>query len=73
MSMEGIHDVCITEGTVDGEQFSYFVRIHSPDLSPAEEVFSQMKYIMEQNHKLFKHALHPWCRACLKKLGAEHV
>lgn len=102
MSMEGIHDVYITEGTVDGVQFSEFVRssllpilmpfnsinprsvvimdnasIHhvqkvsdlverqagaklhylppySPDLNPAEGVFSQIKYIMKQNHKLFQ-------------------
>ena len=45
MSMEGIHDVYITEGTVDGEGFSEF---------------SQIKFIMKQNHKLFfKYALHP--------------
>ena len=102
MSMEGIHDVYITEGSVDGENFSEFVRssllpilmpfdninprsvvimdnasIHhvqevsnlietqagarlhylppySPDLNPAEGVFSQIKYIMKQNHKLFQ-------------------
>ena len=100
MSMEGIHDVYITEGTVDGAQFSDFVRssllpmpfnsinprsvvimdnasIHhvqevsdlietqagaklhylppySPDLNPAEGVFSQIQYIMKQNHKLFQ-------------------
>ena len=102
VSMEGIHDVYITEGTVNGEGFSEFVRnsllpillpfnninprsvvimdnasIHhvrevsdlietqagarlhylppySPDLNPAEGVFSQMKYIMKQNHKFFQ-------------------
>ena len=102
MSMEGIHDVYITEGTVDGQGFSEFVRsyllpillpfnnvnprsviimdnasIHhvqeisdlietqagaklhylppySPDLNPAEGVFSQIKCIMKQNHKLFQ-------------------
>ena len=102
ISMEGIHDVYITRGTIDGEQFSDFVRstllpilmpfnninprsvvimdnasIHhvqevsdlietqagakllylppySPDLNPAEGVFSQIKSIMKQNHKLFQ-------------------
>ena len=101
MSMNGIHNVYITERTVNGEQFSDFVRctllpnlmpfnninphlvvimdnasIHhvqevsdlvetqtgaklhylppySPDLNPAG-VFSQIKSILKQNHKLFQ-------------------
>ena len=98
VSMEGIHDVYVTEGTVDSEGFSEFVRTslpilmpfninprsivimdnasinhvqevsdlietqagarlhylppNSPDLNPAEGVFSQIKCIMKQNHKL---------------------
>lgn len=102
MSLEGIHDVLITEGTVDGEKFVDFITeyllpilmpfnyvnprsvvimdnasIHhvdevtdliekqcgaklcflppySPDLMPAEGVFSQVKSIMKENHKLFQ-------------------
>ena len=95
MSMEGIHDVYVTEGTVDGQGFSELVRsyllpvllpfnninprsvvvmdnasIHhvqevsgakllylppySPDLNPTEGVFSQIKCIIKQNHKLFQ-------------------
>ena len=99
MSLEGIHDVYITEGTVNGDRFAEFVTkcllpiiepfnwtnhqsvvvmdnasIHhvdaitrlierqhgarvcyfppySPDLMPAEGVFSQVKSIMKENHK----------------------
>ena len=96
MSMEGIHDVYITEGSVEFVRSSLLpilmpfdninprsvvimdnasihhvqevsnlietqagVRLHylppySPDLNPAEGVFSQIKYIMKQNHKLFQ-------------------
>ena len=102
MSLDGIHDVYITEGTVDGEKFTDFIRksllpilfpfkivnpysvvimdnasIHhvdkvqdlienqagaklcylppySPDLMPAEGVFSQIKSIMKENHQLFQ-------------------
>ena len=102
MSLEGIHDVFLTEGTVNGEKFVGFVKdyllpvlmpfnyvnprsvvimdnasIHhveevtdlierqcgaklcflppySPDLMPAEGVFSQVKSIMKENHKLFQ-------------------
>lgn len=102
VSMEGIHDVFITEGAVDGTKFSEFIRssllpvltpfnnvnprsvvimdnasIHhvqevshlietqaraklhylppySPDLNPAEGVFSQVKSIMKLNHMLFQ-------------------
>ena len=102
MSLEGIHDVFITEGTVDGDKFVQFITeyllpilmpfncinpksvvimdnasIHhvdevtdlierqcgaklcflppySLDLMPAEGVFSQVKSIMKENHKLFQ-------------------
>lgn len=102
MSLEGIHDVCLFEGTVNGEKFEQFIScclspivkpfnwinphsvvimdnasIHhvdgvvdlienqlgarllflppySPDLNPIEEVFSQVKAIMKQNHTLFQ-------------------
>ena len=102
MPLEGIHDVYITEGTVNGDRFAEFVTkcllpiiepfnwtnhqsvvvmdnasIHhvdaitrlierqhgarvcyfppySPDLMPAEGVFSQVKSIMKENHKLFQ-------------------
>lgn len=102
VSMEGVHDVFITEGTVNGERFTDFIRtsllpvlmpfnninprsvvimdnasIHhvqevshlietqaraklhflppySPDLNPAEGVFSQVKSIMKQNRMLFQ-------------------
>lgn len=102
MSIDGIHDVYITEGTVNGEKFTDFIRnyllpillpfnnvnpysvvimdnasIHhvcevedlivnqagarlcylppySPDLMPAEGVFSQIKSIMKENHQLFQ-------------------
>ena len=103
MSLEGgIHDVYITQGTVDGDKFVDFITeyllpilmpfnyinprsvvimdnasIHhveevtdlierqckarlcflppySPDLMPAEGVFSQVKSIMKENHKLFQ-------------------
>jgi len=32
----------------------YFLPPYSPDLMPAEEVFSQVKSIMKENHKLFQ-------------------
>ena len=102
VSLEGISDVCIIEGTVNGEKFEQFIRsclipilqpfnwinphsvvimdnasIHhvdgvtdlienqigakllflppySPDLNPAEEVFSKIKGIMKQNDALFQ-------------------
>ena len=102
MSLEGIHDVYLAEGSVNGEKFEHFVKecllpvlmpyngvnprsivvmdnasIHhvqqvtdlienqakakliflppySPDLNPAEEVFSKVKYIMKQNDALFQ-------------------
>ena len=102
MSLDGIHDVYVTEGTVNGEKFADFVRncllpvlkpfnymnshsvvimdnasIHhvqdvvdlierqagakvcflppySPDLNPAEGVFSQVKSLLKQNHNLFQ-------------------
>ena len=102
VSLEGISDVCIIEGTVNGEKFEQFIRsclipilqpfnwinphsvvimdnasIHhvdgvtdlienqigakllflppySPDLNPAEEVFSKIKGIMKQNDVLFQ-------------------
>ena len=97
MLLEGIHDVFVTEGTVDGDKFVQFITeyqflcyinprsvvimnnasIHhvdevtdlierqcgaklcflppySPDLMPAEGVFSQMKSIRKENHKLFQ-------------------
>ena len=102
ISMDGIHDVFIAEGTMNGERFTMFVRnvllphlnpfngvnprsvvimdnasIHhvdqvvdlierqagaklcflppySPDLNPAEGVFSQIKSIMKQNDQLFQ-------------------
>ena len=102
LSLEGIHDCYITDGTVNGEKFTAFVRdcllpvllpfnwtnprsvvvmdnasIHhvdnvtrliegqcgaklcylppySPDLMPAEGVFSQIKSIMKENYKLFQ-------------------
>ncbi len=102
MSLEGIHDVYLFEGTVNGEKFEEFIRscllpmlqpfnginphsvvimdnasIHhvqsatdltenqagarllflppySPDLNPAEEVFSQVKATMKQNDALFQ-------------------
>lgn len=100
--MEGILDISIVEGTMNGERFQDFIRtivlphlqpfnwtnpnsvvimdnasIHhtegvadlienqagarliylppySPDLNPAEEVFSQVKSIMKQNDQLFQ-------------------
>lgn len=102
MSLDGIHDVFVTEGTVNGEVFTDFLKqcvlpvlkpfnyvnthsvvimdnasIHhtqevldlietqagarvcflppySPDLMPAEGVFSQVKSILKQNHELFQ-------------------
>ena len=102
MSLDGIHDVYIAEGNVDGQKFSDFVsssllpvlmpfnnvnprsvvimdnasihhvqevsdlietqagaKLHylppySPDLNPTEGVFSQIKFIMKENHKLFQ-------------------
>ena len=102
MSLEGINDVSLFVGTVNGERFEEFIRnclmpilqpfnwinphsvvimgnasIHhmdgvvdlienqigahllflspySPDLNPAEEVFSQVKAIMKQNDALFQ-------------------
>lgn len=102
MSTEGIHDIHIIEGTMNGERFEEFLKttvlpilqpfnwinqhsvvimdnasIHhtegvidlienqagarliflppySPDLNPAEEVFSQVKSIMKQNDQLFQ-------------------
>ena len=102
LSLEGIHDVYLAEGSVNGEEFEHFVKecllpvlmpfnginscsvvvmdnasIHhvhqvtdlienqaqakliflppySPDLNPAEEVFSKVKYIMKQNDALFQ-------------------
>ena len=102
ISLQGIHDCYITDGTVNGEKFTKFVRtyllpvllpfnwrnprsvvimdnasIHhvdaittlverqygakllylppySPDLMPAEGVFSQIKSIMKENYKLFQ-------------------
>ena len=105
--MDGIHDVYITEGTVNGEKFADFVKscllpvlkpfnysnshsvvimdnasIHhvqevvdlietragarvcflppySPDLMPAERVFSQVKSLLKQNHELFQICLDP--------------
>ena len=100
--MDGIHDVYITEGTVNGEKFADFVKscllpvlkpfnycnshsvvimdnasIHpvqevvdlietragarrcflppySPDMMPAEGVFSQVKSLLKQNHERFQ-------------------
>ena len=97
--MDGIHDVYITEGTVNDEKFADFVKscllpvfnysnsnsvvimdnasIHhvqevvdliethagarvcflppySPDLMPAKGVYSQVKSLLKQNHKLFQ-------------------
>ena len=102
VSLDGIHDVMITEGTMNGERFARFVKeillphlmpfncinprsvvimdnasIHhveevinlievhagarilflppySPDLNPAEGIFSQVKCIMKENDKLFQ-------------------
>lgn len=102
VSLDGIHDVFITEGTMNGERFAKFVNdvllphllpfnginprsvvimdnasihhIHevvdlietqagarvlflppySPDLNPAEGIFSQIKSIMKENDKLFQ-------------------
>ena len=102
ISQEGIHNVYLREGTMDGNQFAHFVQncllpvlqpfngintksvvvldnasIHhvekvqdlietqagsklcflppySPDLNPAEGVFSQVKSIMKKNDKLFQ-------------------
>ena len=102
LTLDGIHDVLITEGTRNGERFAKFVKdvllphlmpfnginpcsvvimdnasIHhvhevtnlietqagakllflppySPDLNPAEGVFSQIKSIMKENDKLFQ-------------------
>jgi len=101
MSVDGIHDVYVTEGTINGEKFSEYVQncllpvlkpfnylnshsvvimdntsIHhvhdvdlnenqagakvcflppySPDLNPAEGVFSQVKSLLKQNHDLFQ-------------------
>ena len=102
MSIDGIHDVYITEGTINGEKFAEYVQncllpvlkpfnylnshsvvitdnasIHhvhdvvdlienqagakvcflppySPDLNPAEGVFSQVKSLLKQNHDLFQ-------------------
>ena len=102
LSLGGIHDVLITEGTMNGKRFTRFVRdvllphlnpfnginprsvvimdnasIHhvekvtdlienqagaklcflppySPDLNPAEGVFSQVKSVMKQNNKVFE-------------------
>ena len=102
MSLDGIHDVYVTEGTVNGDKFADFVQncllpvlkpfnylnshsvvimdnasIHhvqevadlienqagvkvcflppySPDLMPAEGVFSQVKSLLKQNHELFQ-------------------
>ena len=102
MSLEGIHDVYITEGTVDEEVLIEFIKnsllpilfpfdnvnpysvvimdnasIHhvdkvqdlienqagaklcflppySPDLMPAEGIFSQIKSMMKENHQLFQ-------------------
>ena len=102
MSLEGIHDVYITQDTVNGDKFTEFISnnllpillpfnyvnprsivimdnasIHhveevrsliedqagaklcylppySPDLMPAEGVFSQVKSIMKANHKIFE-------------------
>ena len=102
MSLDGILDVLVTEGTMDGDRFINFIRnvlsphllpfngvnprsviimdnasIHhvdgaidlienqigarvcflpaySPDLNPAEGVFSQIKAIMKENDKLFQ-------------------
>ena len=101
VSLNGINDVFITEGTMNGERFVEFIRnvllphlrpfdginphsivimynasIHhiddvidlietqagakviflppySPDLNPAEGVFSQVKSIMKENDKIF--------------------
>ena len=113
MSQEGIHDVCLFEGTVNGDKFEDFLRnylvplllpfdgtnvrsvvimdnasIHhidgvkdvienqasarllflppySPDLNPLEEVFSQVKKIMKQNHSLFQVTSLPRVLLCL--------
>ena len=102
MSLSGIHDVYITEGTVNGDEYADFIEhcllpilqpfnnvnplsvvvmdnasIHhvegirrliedragakliylppySPDLMPAEGVFSQVKSILKENHNLFQ-------------------
>ena len=102
ISLDGIHDVYVTEGTVNGDKFADFVQhcllpvlkpfnflnshsvvimdnasIHhvqhivnliesqagakvcflppySPDLMPAEGVFSQVKNLLKQNHELFQ-------------------
>ena len=102
VSIDGIHDVYITEGTVNGEKFADFVKscllpvlqpfnycnlhsvvimdnasIHhvqevvdlietrararvcflppySPDLMPAEGIFSQVKSLLKQNHEFFQ-------------------
>ena len=99
VSTEGIHDVYLRQGTMDGDHFTTFLRncllpvlqpfnwvnprsvvildnasIHhvkdlvetqagsklfylppySPDLNPAEGVFSQLKSIMKSNDKLFQ-------------------
>lgn len=102
ISLQGIHDVCLLEGNVNGERLETFVRnclipvlkpfnwanecsvvimdnasIHhvqsivdlienqagarllflppySPDLNPAEEVFSKVKGIMKRNNSLFE-------------------
>lgn len=102
VSLDGIHDVYVTEGTVNGDKFADFVQscllpvlkpfnylnshsvvimdnasIHhvrdvldliegqarakvcflppySPDLMPAEGVFSQVKSILKKNHDLFQ-------------------
>ena len=116
ISMDGIHDVFIAEGTMNGERFTTFVRnvllphlnvnpfngvnprsvvimdnasIHhvdqvvdlierqagaklcflppySPDLNPAEGVFSQIKSIMKQNDQLFQHQGLSWHLPLLK-------
>ena len=102
VSVEGIQDVYIAEGNVNGEKFSYFIETHllpllqefngvnpnsvvimdnasihhveevksliedqagarliylppySPDLNPAEGVFSQAKSILKENSNLFE-------------------
>jgi hypothetical protein len=69
MSVQGIHDVFLAEGSINGDRFQFFIRnyllpvmmpfnginpLSSPDLYPLEPVFGKVKAILKENNSIFQ-------------------